>query len=249
MKLNWDYSELAESYDDRADYEPKIIEMIFQSHGLHKTAIVLDLGAGTGKLTKELVKHAYRVIASEPNDSMREFGMKNVMNENCEWQSFQGENLPLEENSISSVWFGSSFNVIDHKKLFSELSRVLTKQSWLTCLWNHRNLEDPLQQNIEQVIREEIPGFSYGSRRQDPSQVIKESGMFGEVTHHKSEFVQEYSVDSYIKAWSSHATLMRQSNDREHFEKIVKRIKHTMPSDTVIKVPFTTNLYTSKRIK
>ena len=123
MKLNWDYTALAATYDDRADYDQGLIRKIVELHGVNSEDIVLDLGAGTGKLTKELIACGLNVIASEPNEAMRLKGMSNVQEHNCKWISSPAENVEIPANSIASTWFGSSFNVVDHTEAFSVFNR------------------------------------------------------------------------------------------------------------------------------
>ena len=48
-------------------------------------------------------------------------------------------------------------------------------------MWNHRNLDDEFQQKIENVIKTNIDGYNYGSRREDQTEIINRSKLFGEV--------------------------------------------------------------------
>jgi ubiquinone/menaquinone biosynthesis C-methylase UbiE len=246
MKLNWDYTELASKYDDRADYHAGLINKVFQSHEYISKPTVLDMGAGTGKLTKELVKQDCVVIASEPNEAMRKIGEENVRKENCTWTNSPGEAINVRDKSIDSVWFGSSFNVIDHSNLIVELTRILKSNSWITCLWNHRDLKDPVQEMVENIIKSEIPGYNYGTRRQDPTPNIQEMGLFGDVIRYEDSFRVTVSKDSYIEAWKSHATLQRQCNNQEHFLELITRIEGALSNSRELEVPYVTRLWTAK---
>ena len=87
--LDWNYDSLAASYDKRADYAQKAIDRLTEKVGLDSHRQVADIGAGTGKLTKELLKRRYQVVAVEPNDEMRKFGIKNTENQNGETNNQQ----------------------------------------------------------------------------------------------------------------------------------------------------------------
>ena len=247
VAVNWDYSALAANYDDRADYDSRLITEVFRSHCLPKSSRVLDLGAGTGKLTKELVKQGVNTIASEPNDAMREIGARNVSLESCKWINSPGESIALGDASIDSVWFGSSFNVMQHAVLFKELKRVMTDNAWLTCLWNHRDLNDKVQKQVESVITSQIPNYEYGSRRQDPTEILMKTGMFDKVHHFHSGFKVVIPVATYVNAWKSHATLQRQCRSGRQFQQIVKSIENLLKSEASITVPYSTTLWTTKR--
>ena len=248
MTLKWDYTNLAAKYDDRADYAPDLIAKVFTSHNYLSTPTILDMGAGTGKLTKELIKMNCFVIASEPNDEMRKFGTANIIASNCKWINSPGENIQVEDNSIDSIWFGSSFNVIDQNILKNQLKRILKPEAWLTCLWNHRNLNNPLQAEIENLIKTEIPNYDYGKRRQDPSAEIKNLGNFGEIVKHEINFEIVADRNSYIDAWKSHATLQRQCKDQEHFLNLISNIERIVGDQPTLQVPYTTRLWTSQLI-
>ena len=62
----------AEDYDRvRPEYPPAAVDLVVSRLGLGTEAVVLDLGAGTGKLTRPLVERFHRVIAVEPDPGMR----------------------------------------------------------------------------------------------------------------------------------------------------------------------------------
>ena len=75
VKVTWDYSEHASHYDKRADYSSEAIGELLRATGCTPTTPVAEVGAGTGKLTKELLKHGLTVRSVEPNDAMRAIGI------------------------------------------------------------------------------------------------------------------------------------------------------------------------------
>lgn len=150
IKTKWDYSYLAKNYDHRAEYDKTLIKKILKFISCKANYPVGDIGAGTGKLTKLLLKEDLIVSAVEPNLQMRKFGIKNCNKfSKVSWTIATAENTKLIDNSLYAIFFGSSFNVVDYKKVFKEIKRVLIKNGFFCCLWNHRDLTDPLQKKIE----------------------------------------------------------------------------------------------------
>ena len=72
IKTEWDYSERAATYDQRADYSYKALESLVHAIKPDLGIPVADIGAGTGKLTKLLLDYGFTVHCVEPNQNMRD---------------------------------------------------------------------------------------------------------------------------------------------------------------------------------
>ena len=68
-------------------------------------------------------------------------------------------------------------------------------------LWNHRNLNDPLQNNIENIIKSKIANYNYGSRREDQSNIILESELFENIHTFSYEINHSIDTEYFIKCW------------------------------------------------
>jgi ubiquinone/menaquinone biosynthesis C-methylase UbiE len=249
-KVSWDYTEHASHYDKRADYSFDAIKNLLKAIGCAPSRPVADIGAGTGKLTKELLKHGLTVSSVEPNDAMRTIGIQNTKGKSATWSVGTGEATGLSTSSVYAVFFGSSFNVVDQSLTLSEVSRILVPKGWFACMWNHRDLDDPIQQRIESIIKSLIPTYSYGSRREDPTNIINTSGHFSATKSIEGSFVWKMPKSDVIVAWKSHATLKRQAGSDSVFNNIIKEIATYLDElPGVIDVPYTTRIYFAQKIK
>jgi SAM-dependent methyltransferase len=95
---------------------------------------VLDLGAGTGKLTQVLLDLGLDVVAVEPSEEMRE-----LLPARCEALDGTAEALPLEDASVDAVLVGQAFHWFDADRALPEISRVLRPGGTLGLLWNVRD--------------------------------------------------------------------------------------------------------------
>jgi SAM-dependent methyltransferase len=249
-KVTWDYTQHAAHYDKRADYAYDAIEQLLKEIGCTPATPVAEVGAGTGKLTKELLKHGLTVRSVEPNDAMRSIGIENTKGGSVTWSVGTGEETGLATNSAYAVLFGSSFNVVDQRRTLIEVSRVLVSKGWFACMWNHRDLDDPVQQHIESIIKASIADYSYGSRRENPTAVIEASGLFLPARWLEGRFVWKMSADDIIVAWKSHATLRRQAGSDASFDKIIANISSYLDGlPKLIDVPYTTRIYFAQKNK
>jgi SAM-dependent methyltransferase len=99
---------------------------------------VLDLGAGTGKLTEGLLGLGLEVTAVDPDE-----GMRGVFAEHFpEVRALSGtaERIPLAEASVDAVLAGQAFHWFDLRPALTEIARVLRPGGALGLLWNG---EDP----------------------------------------------------------------------------------------------------------
>ncbi|HLN23643.1 MAG TPA: class I SAM-dependent methyltransferase [Patescibacteria group bacterium] len=239
-KTEWDYSALAAYYDNRADYAPAAIDFIVATMGLAAGDQVADVGAGTGKLARPLAQRGLAVNAVEPNDEMRKFGTANSQGLPVNWRDGTGEQTGLAASSVGAVFFGSSFNVVNQVAALQECRRIVGPNGWFCCMWNHRDLDDPLQARIEAAIRGFIPDYNYGLRREDPSGVLADSGLFEGVSAFSAGFTTSMSKQTVMDAWRSHGTLARQAG--ESFPAILDAIDALLDGE-VVEVPYTTRLW------
>ena len=102
--------------------------------GLPAEATVLELGAGTGKLTRLLVSVFERVLAVEPEDAMRR-----LLVSHCpEAEALVGtaEQIPLEDDAVDGVFVAEAFHKFDSAAAVAEIARVLRPGGSLVLMWN-----------------------------------------------------------------------------------------------------------------
>ncbi len=240
-KINWYYTLLAHNYDKRPDYSAQAIDRVFTDISLTKGQIAADIGAGTGKLTQHLPRWELMVTAVEPNQPMRQIGECNTERQTVFWVNACGEATGLKENSCDVVCYGSSFNVVDHKAALAETVRILKPGGWLVCIWNHRDLNEPLQAEIEAIIQAEIPNYQYGTPRQNQTSVIRSNRCFDEVLYTEHCVIHQLRAEDQLAAWRSHATLKRQTGQR--FETIIEQIQQRLKRHECITIPYHTRIW------
>lgn len=244
MKTEWDYTKLADAYLKRPDYAQSAIDQMLKTAGVKKGDPACDVGAGAAHLTLKLAEYGLRVCAVEPNDAMRANGIKRTSQfENVQWFEGVGEDTGMDSGQFCLVTFGSSFNVCSRLDALKEAKRILKSGGWFACMWNHRDLNDPLQKKIEDLLKDQIESYSYGTRREDQTSIINESGLFGDVVYIEGTVVHEILAEDFIEGWKSHGTLQRQSKDK--FEFINAKIRETVEAagQKYLKVPYTTRIW------
>jgi len=247
MKTEWDYTTLADAYLKRPDYAEAAIDAMLSIAGAEKGDSFCDVGAGVAHLTIMLASRGLDVVAVEPNDAMRANGIQRTEDlANVSWHEGTGEVTGQAANAFDMVTFGSSFNVCDRQQALKETARILKPRGWFACMWNHRNLDDPIQSRIEAIIKERVEGYGYGTRREDQTAVIDASALFGAVVHLDARVIHEQSIEECLEAWRSHATLERQAGAK--FHEVISAIDEYLQSleTSSIQIPYSTNIWVAQ---
>jgi ubiquinone/menaquinone biosynthesis C-methylase UbiE len=108
---------------------------------------VLDLAAGTGKLTRPLLAAGLNVIAVEPVAEMRA-----ALPPEAVALDGTAEAIPLQAGAVDAVTVGQAFHWFDGDAALTELHRVLAPGGLLALLWNRRVEDDPVNVAIEALL-------------------------------------------------------------------------------------------------
>ena len=124
--------------------------------GLPPTATVLELGAGTGKLTRLLVPAFGRVVAVEPAETMRR--LLALLCPDAEALAGTAEKIPLADASVDAVFAAEAFHVFDDERSLAEIARVLRPRGALVLMWNlPAGPTEPSIAAVEQLLTERGP--------------------------------------------------------------------------------------------
>ena len=142
------FDAVAETYErGRPGYAPQAVEWIAERLPF---ADVLDLAAGTGKLTRQLVALGAHVVAVEPGDGMRAV-LERVVPEATALAG-SAEAIPLPDASVDAITVGQAFHWFRHEEALAEMHRVLRPGGGIALLWNIWNEDDPIQRGLDELI-------------------------------------------------------------------------------------------------
>src|SRR5690349_5291920 len=102
--------------------------------GLAGSSVVLEVGAGTGKLTRVLVDEFAEVVAVEPDPHMRSWF--SALCPRASLLAGMAEALPFASGSVDAVFVAEAFHWFDHRRALAEVARVLRPGGTLVLMWN-----------------------------------------------------------------------------------------------------------------
>jgi ubiquinone/menaquinone biosynthesis C-methylase UbiE len=136
----------------RPEWPAELIDRVVGELELGPDATVLDLAAGTGKLTRSLVPRFARVIAVEPDDAMR--GVLEEVVPGAEALAGSAEAIPLPDDSVDAVFTAEAFHWYASEETVGEIVRVLRPRSGLAIFWNldFGDPEPPMGDEVDRVL-------------------------------------------------------------------------------------------------
>lgn len=127
------FAAVAEAYErGRPEYPPAVVGALTAELGVGAGGRVLDLAAGTGKLSRALLAGGFDVIAVEPLESMRELLIERLGADRV--NAGVAESIPLPDESVDAVTVGDAFHWFDHALALQEIRRVLRPHGGLAVL-------------------------------------------------------------------------------------------------------------------
>ncbi|WKG05047.1 class I SAM-dependent methyltransferase [Mycolicibacterium sp. HK-90] len=176
-------SEAAAYERGRPSYPPEAIDWLLPD-GAHD---VLDLGAGTGKLTTRLVERGLDVIAVDPIPEMLEL----LSNSLPDTPALLGtaEEIPLADNSVDAVLVAQAWHWFDPERAVKEVSRVLRPGGRLGLVWNTRDERLGWVKDLGHIIGPEHDPFN---------NEVTLAAPFGEIERHQVEWTSYLTPQALI---------------------------------------------------
>jgi SAM-dependent methyltransferase len=203
---------------------------------------VVDLGAGTGKLTRSLVALGHRVTAVEPLPEMIAHLLAVVPGV----AAVEGgaEAIPLPDGSADVITVAQAFHWFDHGPALREIARVLRPGGVLGLVWNTRDEREPwvAQLSEEAIGRDTI-------ERSEVAAPVGESGLFGEVERASFPNVQHLDRERLVELVlsRSYCAVMSPAERAPLLER-VEQLFEEHAVDGLVELPYVTECFRAVRL-
>ena len=201
---------------------------------------VVDLGAGTGKLTRALVSLGHRVTAIEPLPEMLELlpaaapGAGAILG--------NAEVIPLPDEFADLVTSAQAFHWFDHAVALPEIARVLRPGGRLAVVWNVRDERESWVRRLSELIGSE------GTSAMDVDDPIDKSGLFGPVEsaeYHIEQVLDRETLLDLVLSRSYCAKLP--PAEREPTLAAVARLYDEVAGPDGVRLPYVTQCFRAER--
>jgi|GEM_PF-50590 len=169
---------------------------------------VLELGAGTGKLTRLLVEAGHDVHASEPDEAMLALLRRDLPG--VRTSRTGAEDIPLGDASVDVVVAAQCFHWFDSEVALDEISRVLKPGGQLALVWNERDERIPWVKKLGRIIGNQ-------DHLVEPAADVSESSLFGEVDDATFTYWQQVNRRTIVDLVTSRSNVATMGEaEREH---------------------------------
>jgi SAM-dependent methyltransferase len=178
----------------RPTYPADAVAHLEEATGIGAGSRVLDLAAGTGKLTRQLVADGVTCVAVEPSAAMREVFVRMVPGTGVIGGT--AEMVPVATGSMEAVVVAQAFHWFEPTQALPEVVRVLRPGGSLALIWNERDESDPVMAELVRISKwDQCQPYPVGT---DFGQIIDRSGLFGPVHRVKFAFVQNVDLGVFV---------------------------------------------------
>jgi SAM-dependent methyltransferase len=230
----------AERYErGRPDYPAAAVERIVERLGLRPGRTVVDVAAGTGKLTRLLLPSGANVLAVEPVPEMRAELERRVRG--IAVLGGTAERLPLTDDFADGVTVGQAFHWFDADAALKEIHRVLKPGGGLALIWNARDERDPLQAALSEII-DPLEADTPRRKQRNWKTLLAESGLFERSERLLFEHAQPVDEQTLVeRVLSISFVALAPSDVRADVEQRVRAL--AQEAQQPLRLPYMTELY------
>ena len=200
-----DFTNQADAYQrSRPAYPEELLDLLIADGHLRHGDPVADFGAGTGIMTRMLIKRGFVVSAIEPTDSMR----SRAGVPESHWVAGTFEQSLLETASQRWAIAAQAFHWADPSRALPEIRRVLQPGCLFTVLWNNRaKAENDIVSWTEAAIRRHVPDFDEAYCNRPWKETLESTGDFTFVIRRTVSHAIPMSRERFLQLWKSHNRL------------------------------------------
>ncbi|MEY9874210.1 SAM-dependent methyltransferase [Streptacidiphilus sp. MAP12-33] len=209
---------------------------------------VVDLGAGTGKLTRSLCARGLEVSAVEPSEGMREQLSAAVPGATV--LAGSGESVPLADGSADVVLAAQAWHWVDTSLAVPEVARVLRPGGHLGMVWNVRDEREDWVAALGRLL---YPGGTPVIGGVGVEGLAAHPDLFGPVERHDVEWVNTLTGDQLLDmvASRSYVITMAEAEREALFAEVRDLLAHhpSLAGRSHVELPYRTECYRARRLR
>ena len=239
------FAAAADAYErGRPTYSTEAIDRLIAELGIGPGKRVLDLAAGTGKLTRQIAPSGAEIVAVEPIDEMRARLVASLPG--VEAVPGTAEDIPLPSHSVDAVVVGQAFHWFDGIRAVSEIRRVLKPGGAVGMIWQARDPSLPWVARLNEII-DRIDDGHPRYRTEHWREAFDKTALFEPIQDAVYGYVQRGPVETIVDRVASISYVASLPDERRlPYLDEVRELLATDPATAgrdVIELPYTSHIY------
>ena len=232
------FDQAAAAYDEaRPGYPPELIDKLIELAELSEKARILEIGCGTGQITRSFAERCYEIVAVELGENLARMATGNL----ADFPSAQVihgsfEAWEPDDSAFDLVLSAQAFHWIDPVVGYPKIRRLLKDQGHLAVVYNlFSGGTDPIYRDLDRIYQRAFPsreGSDDAASLQEhvarTIRAITDSGLFHEPIVWDRAWIETYTANRYMK-------LLESFSDHRSLDEAVQRMLYQEVRDAIDK--------------
>lgn len=229
----------------RPGYPKAAVDYGLEQGHVASSDCVLEVGAGTGKLTRLLLGRVGHVTAVEPVAGMRDVLVASLPD--VKVLDGTAENVPVGDAEFRAVFAAQAFHWFDHRAALQEFHRLLASPGCLVLMWNVRDETSPVNAAVSKII-DPFYGDAPHHSELDWKRIIVEGGWFHNVASRDFHFRQRLDHGAFTDRFMSVSWVASLPEAiRESVRRRLEHVHANLEVEGTVTVPYVTRVYVAAR--
>lgn len=237
--------------ESRPGYTQSVMDYMTEVLKLQPHHIGVDLGAGTGQLTKNLANYFHIIYALEPNREMIKICKKELSSyTNIKYKCMTAQKTDFKNAELDFITVGQAFHLINSSSTIEELKRILKTNGQIMIVYNMKDHSSPHFLENETVLKQFCPLYSRDFHATDFTQSTFEN-IFTPNTYNfvaiYNDFIETIDRETFIKRTlsASYSITSNNKNYDKYVNELIKTFdKHAVNNKLIIN--YSTIIYSGK---
>jgi ubiquinone/menaquinone biosynthesis C-methylase UbiE len=160
------FDQAAERYDaTRSGYPEQMLSVMLEAAGAAPGSRLLEIGCGTGQLTRQLVGHGVSITAIDPAASMIAVARRRLPDGAADFRTTTFEDFDAPEAAFDLVVSATAFHWVDPEIAWSKSARLLRAGGWLALLGTREDYDEPVGSALFELYVRNTSGSAAWARR------------------------------------------------------------------------------------
>ncbi|MBI1746249.1 MAG: class I SAM-dependent methyltransferase [Acidobacteria bacterium] len=232
----------------RPDYPQVLFDDLLTEFRLPRDALIIDIGAGTGRAALAMAARRVRVIGLDPSPPMLEEAKRNAIELgllSVSWHVGAAEDTGLPSGIADAIIMAQAFHWVRPAEALTEFQRVLKPGGGLAVFWNSRDLTQPHLLTMEKLIKTYNPQCHSRYQEKAWGDVIDASGRFHNIRHKLYRHSSRVSIEGIISLTRSFSYVRNVLDEARTlaFEMDLREQMAALAQDGMLEMAYITDLW------